>query len=212
MIKFHICFSFFFLFIVEKCPVKRQIDLSEPTFSARDTIYQDIFRPWDGIWEGTFITYEDPEGQTRPLSPLMRPDTNLIKALPIQSVVKVRQQYQSVTPYFQKVNITDRYIDHSDTITVRSEGINKVEDGNLWCIVQKPEETVIHHGDTAAKSNTIIWQRAESDPLRKEYFEETIVGDIYYIAGYGYYGEDDSTLNPRTWFFAKYRAISDYFR
>lgn len=212
MIKIYICFSFFSFLVFPKCQIEKPLDLNEPRFTKADTIYRDIFKPWDGIWEGSFQVYQDPVGQTKKQDSAPVPDSNLIKKMALELEVKVRQYYRSVTPYYQQVEITDRYIQDSDTMTITSIGVNKVENGRLWCLVQKPAEKVIHEGMRFDESGTIIWTREVSDPFCKEYFKESISRNTYTIMGYGYYGHDRPDLNPKTWFLAKYRLISDYFR
>ena len=90
---------------------------------------------------------------------------------PIQEI-EVRQEYVSESPYFQRVIIHDTYTDKNGKIrTVESRGVNKVQDGHLWCIVKKPDETVIHYGKLDGPG-TIIWQRDERNPLKIECFRE----------------------------------------
>ena len=110
------------------------------------------------------------------------------KKLPGVDSVQVTQKYTSVSPYEQKVHIQDVYRDAEGLLqTISSEGINKVEGKKLLCIVNKPEETVRHKGSLPAP-HTIIWQRNETNPLKIEYFKETVQDSTYEIIGYGYYG------------------------
>ena len=168
--------------------------------------------PWDGIWEGTFEIYQDPDGQQlwQP-SDLNMADTLRLKEYQRTDVIQVRQKYESITPYFQLVEITDTYREGTETIKTTSKGVNKVQDGQIWCIVDKPNDLVIHNGRKVS-TKTLIWSRNERSPLRKEYFLETIFGSSYQIIGYGYYGDDDPDLSPNTWFLAHYHHVSDYFR
>ncbi|MEL6254923.1 MAG: hypothetical protein AAFR87_23150, partial [Bacteroidota bacterium] len=85
-------------------------------------------------------------------------------------------------------------------------GYNKVEDTQILCVVNKPDEQVIHQGMVPADS-TIIWGRDLRDPTKVEYFYEEIKANTYFIVGWGYYGEDDPELTPKTWFYAAYERV-----
>lgn len=213
MFNLHICFIFFGLTIVSKCqPGQPTPDLSAPTYSLKDSIYNGVFAPWDGIWTGQFTIYSNPSGQKQRLSgDDIRIDSTIIKKFELSQIIQVYQKYQSITPYYQKVEITDTYLEKNDTVTIESYGVNKVQDGELWCLVKKPKELVVHKG-IWDKPNTLIWHRYELNPLRKEYFVEEVLDNYYTIMGYGYYGDDNPDLEPRTWFYAKYHHLSDYFR
>ena len=127
-----------------------------------------------------------------------------IKGLFVPGIVEVEQTYRSETPYFQRVLITDTYRDGSgQTQRVESRGVNKVQNGKLWCVVRKPDETVIHNGSLVNK-NTIIWQRDLRNPLKIEYFRETVKQDEYSIIGWGYYGDDNPEKSPKYWFRASF--------
>ncbi|NJL76187.1 MAG: hypothetical protein HC892_15380 [Saprospiraceae bacterium] len=119
-------------------------------------------------------------------------------------MIEVEQLYSSKSPYFQKVWIKDTYKDSEGKVkTVKSKGVNKVQGGKMWCVVVKPDETVIHTGRTEGKQ-TIIWQRHEKNPQKVEYFKETVDTSLYEIIGYGYYDGDELNLSPRYWFYGKY--------
>jgi NADPH-dependent 2,4-dienoyl-CoA reductase/sulfur reductase-like enzyme len=114
--------------------------------------------------------------------------------------LRVRQDYLSESPTFQRVSIRDTY---PDGRVVVSEGVNKVQDGLLYCVVRKPDDLVIHTGSRPTP-DTIIWQRDRSEPLALEWFKETVSSESYTIVGWGYYGSDDPTRAPRTFFHARY--------
>jgi len=117
------------------------------------------------------------------------------------NTIKVKQVYHSESPYFQRVTITDSYPDSGKEEI--SQGINKIEDGKMWCIVNKPNETVVHYGKTRGEK-TIIWQQKQLEPQRIEFFQETVNDQFYEIIGYGYYEGDNIDLTPRLWFYGKY--------
>ncbi len=194
-----------------RAPVPGNVaDISTPPpVSEADKKYAGVFAPLDGVWEGTFYIYEDSLGQ-RPGMAQPRNLENLeFAGMALRQVqeIEVRQHYVSETPYFQRVTIWDTYTDENgQTRTVKSVGVNKVENGTLWCIVKKPDETIIHRG-TLAGEGTIIWERNERNPLKIEYFHENIEGDYYKIVGWGYYGNDDPKLSPRLWFVGDYLKV-----
>lgn len=62
---------------------------------------------------------------------------------------------------------------------------------------------MIHDGEYLG-NNTIVWQRSITNPLKIEYFKETVNDGHYKIIGWGYYGNDNPELTPRIWFYADY--------
>lgn len=171
--------------------------------------YANIFKPLDGIWEGKFYIYEDTLGQREGNAQPADINYEYLQSLPLKlkSVINAKHIYVSETPFLQKGEITDTYVSNDGTKKVtRSTAINKVENGKLECIVNKPNGTVIHQGEYAG-NNTIIWHRNVKDPLRIEYFKETVDSLHYKIIGWGYYGNDDPNLRPRTWFYGDYIRV-----
>ncbi|MBX2842242.1 MAG: hypothetical protein KTR26_10745 [Flammeovirgaceae bacterium] len=81
-----------------------------------------------------------------------------------------------------------------------------MENGKLICVVNKLNEQVIHQGSLDGK-HTIIWSRNLTNPLKIEYFRETVYADSYSIIGWGYYGNDNPKLSPKTWFRGQYKRI-----
>ena len=184
-------------------------DLSRPEAASADSVYADVFKPLDGIWQGTFYVYIDEQGQRKETARPLDIHPKLIKEQDLKEkmVIEVRQEYVSETPFFQRVKIRDTYFDEKGTKrVVESHGVNKVHNGKLWCVVIKPDETVVHSGLVAGKE-TIIWQRNLPDPLKIEYFRETVLDKEYEIIGWGYYGTDDPELSPRYWFYGKYHRL-----
>ncbi|MEM9936815.1 MAG: hypothetical protein AAF824_24515, partial [Bacteroidota bacterium] len=130
-----------------------------------------------------------------------------LQALPLKETfrVQVQQEYVSESPFYQTVKITDTYLDgEGKKKTVISTGYNKVEGKNILCVVNKPDEQVIHQGEVPG-TNTIVWSRDLRNPsLKIEYFYEKVENDTYYIVGWGYYGSDDPEKQPKMWFYAAY--------
>lgn len=171
--------------------------------------YANIFKLLDGHWKGIFYVYTDTLGQQEKNSQPTDISKELLQTLPLKLLdrIEVEQFYQSLSPYQQKVNIKDTHTDKSgEKITIESYGENLVVKGKLRCIVNKPSEQVIHEGIIAGNS-TIIWQRNIPDPLKIEYFKETISESTYIIIGWGYYGDDDPDLSPKIWFLGEYTRI-----
>lgn len=197
--------SFLSFICILSCQSQVPIDdiTNQPSPTDGDKQFSNVFKPLDGTWKGNFEIYEDAarvplEGRDlKKLSLVDYKKPNLKKTLTIQ----VEQVYTSETPYFQRVKIKDYYPDQDKTEV--SEGVNKIQDGKMWCVVRKPSETVIHKGSTDGPE-TIIWQRNEQDPQKKEYFYETVTASTYEIMGWGYYEGDDPNLTPKYWFYGKY--------
>ncbi|MDH3650712.1 MAG: hypothetical protein OEQ53_13595 [Saprospiraceae bacterium] len=179
--------------------------MDPPVNTDADTPLADVYQMLDGTWIGTFIVYEDERGQIQPYQIPDGIDSRFLESIPLHESnrISVTQRYVSISPYFQKVEITDVYLDDSAEKRVDSYGVNKVENGQMWCIVVKPDERIVHQGKREGE-NTIIWTRDKTDPLKVEYFRETVLEDTYSIVGYGYYGEDDRHLSPKTWFLGRY--------
>lgn len=184
-------------------------DISGPPLvnTAVDIPYMNVYQPLDGIWEGSFYIYEDTLGQrAQPVQPTdIEGLSRETMPLRLQQTIKVRQEYVSETPLFQRVRITDEYRDAAGNLkTVESHGANKVQDGKMWCVVVKPDETVVHQGELAAPG-VIIWSRSIKDPLKIEYFRETVKDSSYQIWGWGYYGDADPQKSPPLWFYGDYQ-------
>ena len=175
----------------------------QPKISAEDAAFSDVYQSLDGRWKGRFTIYEDTASRPKKADLLQELSPEILATLPLlqTSSLEVEQVYSSVSPYFQTVKITDYYPSTGKTVT--SVGVNKVQDGKMWCVVRKPDETVIHQGALAAPE-TITWQRSESNPQKVEYFWETVGAETYEIIGWGYYEGDDLELMPRYWFYGLY--------
>ena len=185
-------------------------DISKPPpFVVEDEKYANVFKPLDGKWCGQFFVYEDSSEQHKGNpQPEIPADFTLSKlSLKLILVIDVEQEYSSESPYFQRVKITDTYTNVDETKeVVESAGVNKVQNSELWCVVVKPDEKVIHTGKSDGE-NVIIWQRDLRHPLKIEYFRETVFENKYRIIGWGYYGNDDPNLNPKMWFEGLYHRV-----
>lgn len=173
-----------------------------PPITETDKPFADVYKLLDGTWEGTFEIYEDTQRQKADQIELKKLSKASLdkEGLQLSNAIRVTQVYESRSPYFQTVQITDRYPESGKT--EQSKGVNKIQDGKMWCVVRKPGDTVIHEGQTEG-SNTIIWQ--SDTATKKEYFYETVNAQTYEIIGWGYYGADeDRTLSPKLWFYGSY--------
>ncbi|MFQ5652729.1 MAG: hypothetical protein ACE5IY_22580 [bacterium] len=182
-----------------------------PAVIAADTVFANVFTPLDGKWRGKFTVYVDERGQVVGTPQPRDIDEQFFRSLPLKVdlVVEVEQEYKSESPYFQRVTIRDAYVDQEGERTVsESRGVNKIQDGKMWCVVEKADETVIHAGELQGK-RTIVWHRHLVDPLKLEYFKETVLETSYRILGWGYYGDDDPELSPRYWFEATYTRVEE---
>lgn len=202
-------------FFVGNCNSQQTIDdiSIPPKVTEADHKFADVFKPLDGNWQGEFFVYEDTLGQQKFDKKIQQnflysfEPENPGFPLKLQLKIAVEQHYISESPYFQRVEIIDRYKKGNGEIKiVKSVGVNKILDGKLWCVVKKPDETVIHSGSMDGE-NVIVWQRKINDPLRIEYFRETVTDDEYTILGWGYYGKDNPDRNPKTWFYGKYGRV-----
>jgi len=181
---------------------------SPPPVSEKDRAFANVFATLEGKWKGQFKIFEDQNRQPKRKDALknLRLEKFDMLNLKLVGTIVVEQEYKSECPYFQLVKITDFYPDTGKKVT--SLGINKIQDGKMWCVVQKPNETVIHKG-TTENQQTIIWQRKEQNPQKIEYFQETVTGNRYEIIGWGYYEGDDLEMMPKFWFFGNYEKIEN---
>lgn len=175
-----------------------------PTFTPTDEKFKDVYKPLDGTWRGKFNIYTDTRGQVDgPRPKALDPEAWKQAPYQLDQTIDVTQVYASESPYFQRVTITDTY---ADGRVVTSKGVNKVQDGKMYCVVIKPDDTVIHDGDTDG-AETILWSRDRKSPLAVEFFRETVKKDTYTIIGWGYYGSDDPGKAPRYFFEATYKRV-----
>jgi hypothetical protein len=200
----------FFLISCKSENTNREIDITAENLTEEDLKFKDVFKSLEGKWKGQFFIYYDINGQK--VGNSQPKDINysiLMKlSLELRGVIEVEQKYTSASPYLQFVEIKDSHLKKDGNLKVsESNGVNKVENGRLVCIVNKPGEEVMHTG-TLLDINTIIWQRNVKDPFRIEYFKETVRDDSYVIVGWGYYGKDDPKLSPRTWFYGDYKRVN----
>jgi len=176
-----------------------------PAVEPADKPYVGVYAPLDGRWKGVFRTYRD-TARTARATRSLKGELTLEQIWSDSSIVfedslLVEQHYSSQTPYFQRVTIYDYYPESGDTVL--SKGVNKVQNGEMWCVIKKPDETVIHEGDRL-EGQVITWERKEGNPYTEEYFHEAVRDDTYEIVGWGYYGDVDTTLSPPLWFYGKY--------
>lgn len=177
-----------------------------PTVVKADEAFANVYQPLDGTWQGVFSIYEDPKPPQLDKNQLIKltKDQATDKRFNKSYEINVTQVYTSESPYFQRVKITDYNPKTKETEI--SHGVNKIQNGEMWCVVHKPSGTVIHEGSTDGPS-TIIWQSQQDKPLKVEYFYESISNDTYEIIGYGYYDKDDTKLMPRLWFYGSYDKV-----
>ncbi len=208
MINYNIIIGVILMFVGKSCATKStfaDMDMQQAQVMPQDSVYANVFKSLDGTWQGEFIIYEVEGGQQEGRAPTDGLSLAYLNTLPVreQNRISVKQIYQSLSPYYQKVEIEDTYTQAGERITVKSYGVNKIEKGEMWCVVQKPNEKIIHRGQTDGHE-TIIWSRNKSTPLNIEYFRETVLPKTYEIIGYGYYGTDDPQKAPKTWFHGHY--------
>lgn len=201
----HLTYIILLFWISSSCQNDIAIDNIQdiPRVTKEDQSYTNVFSILDGRWKGDFLIFEDQNPVPKEQVELQHISLSSIQERQLKQInsIKVEQIYTSETPYFQKVTIIDFYPDSGQKII--SKGVNKIQNGQMWCVVRKPDETVIHTGNTE-NDTTIIWKRNEKTPQKIEYFKEIVSGEFYEIIGWGYYQNDDPAKSPKLWFYAKY--------
>ncbi len=206
--------SFFFLILSLcfscKTPSSTSNNSKAQAKSGDSTRYANVFKPWDGHWKGKFLVLNHPEGQRegKSMPRLTQREELMAMNLDTGLVINVEQRYNSTSPYYQTVAITDRYMENGKEKVVKSEGYNEVRGDSLICVVKKPSETVVHQGEDLGEG-MIIWSRTLKDPLKAEYFYEVATDSAYTIVGWGYYGSDDLEKEPKTYFYGKYQKQAE---
>jgi hypothetical protein len=166
-----------------------------------------IYKKLDGKWKGVFYIYEfENPGNIDPFPMIYDSSFSLDDSYKIIDSVLVEQQYVSISKDIQRVNIIDKFISDGEEVIIYSSGTNSVENGNLYCSINKPEEIVNHQG-YSPEEGVIIWHREKLNPLSIEYFYERVSDNLYSIIGWGYYGQDDLNTGPKTWFKAEYNRV-----
>ncbi len=201
--------STIWLVLVSACntlPIAIDNISTAPPVVQSDEAYANVYQLLDGHWKGVFKIYEDMTPGERGENSLT--DISVVHlrkpTLKLSSTIEVEQFYTSESPYFQRVVIKDTYKNaEGNKQIVESKGVNKIQNGKMWCVVKKPDETVIHEG-ILENEHTIIWQRNNQKPQKIEYFREMVKENVYEIIGYGYYENDDSKLMPKYWFYGRY--------
>ena len=205
-IKYVGLISLVFTMVFCKSPDDVNYYESPPAVTKADRPFVSVYRPLDGKWRGAFYVLEDPAPGPASNMDLEHLSLSQVQNDRLETVetIEVEQEYISESPFFQRVHIRD-YYPESDKEEI-SIGVNKVQDGKMWCVVKKPDHTVTHEG-SMRPPNTIIWQSSQDNPQKIEYFQEEVTSTHYEIIGYGYYDEDDTALSPRLWFYGKYEKV-----
>ncbi len=170
--------------------------------------FRHVYNSLLGEWRGDFVIYESEIGQ-RPGRQRRVIDQAFFDSLPLKEVnrIKVMHRYTGSDDFTVDAQIEDSWIDENgEEVLLKYPAQNYVKGNQLICRVEKPDETVVHTG-TLDEENFIVWTRNVTNPLRREYFREKAEGDTYTIIGYGYYGDDDPSKSPKTWFKGVYHKM-----
>ena len=148
--------------------------------SALEPIPSNVFRAWDGEWEGEFIIYDANGGQR---------------------VIETRHHYRSRDDTFQDVEIVDRM---PDGTTIRKRAENVLEGGRLFCRVyfEDGRLEVEHHG--VFQDGHILWSSRDEQGRIRQVFRERVQDDVYFIDGFGIYGPDREVVEI---YVGRYRRV-----
>ena len=195
------------------CDRTPEIDNIEfiPEVQEQDLKFAHVFRPLEGDWQGTFKIFEYKGIRDADLGVLYNIHftfpTLLSELDPVDSIW-VEQTYESESPFFQRVRIRDHYRDKDGDIhVVTSRGVNKIQNGSMWCVVEQPDEVVVHKG--RLEGDAYIWERSVDAAWQKEYFYELVQDSLYTILGWGYYDGSNPSRMPPYFFEGSYHRISD---
>lgn len=177
---------------------------THPFISEVDHDFANVFSMFDGKWAGKLYVYVDTRGQ-RPVPAPKILEPAIWKSAPykLHRIFVVRYQFLSRSPYFQQVAIWLDVTDEQGKITsAHNVGINKVQQGRLWAVIQQETETLWYEG--SRDDNAIIWQRKGPGAKNIEYTREFVKDDVYTCIGWKYQEDDDLSLSPKTFFYGRY--------
>ncbi|MEO0900337.1 MAG: hypothetical protein AAFY71_28265 [Bacteroidota bacterium] len=189
-----------------KTPSSTYNNSDENTASSPDSALAYVYKAWDGHWKGQFLVLNPSDGQVATTAQPQITSLEELKAIKMDTslVIDVQQWYESTSPFYQSVRIEDRYLQNGEPTLVKSSGYNVVKGDTMLCVVNKPDEQVIHQGQHLG-DGIILWGRSLKDPLKIEYFYEVATDSTYSIVGWGYYGDDNPALSPGMFFYGQYR-------
>lgn len=144
-----------------------------------------VLDQFDGDWAGTFRVYTY--------------DGTLVDSL----VAEHRYHWEGAV---QHGTFTDRY---PDGRVVRATARNYVEDGVLYCEVEKDNgERTVHRG--RVQDGAVIWYRQTEEGLTESFRERVVPtpgGPEYQIDGFGVYPSEDGG-SAKLLFVGRYQAVS----
>jgi hypothetical protein len=181
-------------------PVAVDDIVKEPKHVPADSAFQGKMSPWDGIWQGQSLTYEDFGGQKEGTTPPSSPDMfeSLVLQLAVSKSVGLTAQFISVSPFFQKTVLEESVEKNGALVKDQYRGIRKVQDGKLLWVVHRAGAASVMEGE-APSENRLVWRRKSADGRVTETRYETLKDGAIHVTGW-FYGEgDDTSRAPRFW-------------
>lgn len=151
-------------------------------------IVESPFKPWDGVWEGEFVTYD-------------------YDGTPVQRL-HVRQSYRHVNAkkkFRQEGEIENTDLESGEKtreIVIHTANFDRT--GLRGRVLRKNGRQVIERTGRL-EDGYLFWSR--SKPGTVETYRQWIEGDVYHVEGTGLYG-DPATAKPMR-FVGRYRRIEE---
>lgn len=202
--------AFFSLLACQSKVAIEDID-TVPVIEKNDEKFADVFQHLEGQWEGQLKIFEDLSPSKREKKALQQLDMSDLRNpnLKLQQIANVQRNYRSESPYFQRIEIQETYYDEEgkELEQLIYTGVNKVQKGNLWSVLQGRGDTLQLRAGKIMNDKLISWKRNEKAPYRMDYIEEKRQENILELIGYTYGPEDNPKLMPRFWYYGRYELV-----
>lgn len=201
------------LFSLLACQSKVAIENMDtaPSIEKSDEKFENVFQFLEGQWEGQLKVFEDLSPTKRNKKVLNQLDMSYLRnpSLKLQRIANVQRSYQSESPYFQRIEIQETYYDEEgkELEQLAYKGVNKVQKGNLWSVLQGRGDTLTLRAGKKRKDDGISWKHSEKSPYRMDYVEEKRQENILELIGFAYQPGDNPKLMPRFWYYGRYERV-----
>lgn len=183
----------------------KPVDLNEidrePKRVDLDNSFSNIFKNWDGTWQGRVYIYEDFGAQKEGTSVPSSPDDFENRALnmAVKETYGLSAQFISKSPFFQRAVMEESF--ERDGIVSKNQyrGARKVQEGKIYWVFKKNGITFLLQGDKTDAG--IVWKTLPSntDNSKFQTIYEVVGPDSIRIIGWEYNQGEDTSRAPKIW-------------